>query len=149
MHHGFRAIVVCCIAAFSTAAACHKYVGIKAVGNPLAPTFELERETSCRKAVIEIDQFEPVGPKTYRRRPIWAMEQSASDAVGIHRFTYGAPPSGFRAVDDPEPLIEGRSYHVSLRCGPIFGNGLFRVTQVAGHAELENIDALGDYKLVE
>jgi hypothetical protein len=140
MHQGSRAIVVCSLAALSAAATCHEYMAIKAAGDPVAPTFELERATSCREVRISIREFDPV-EKEYGWRPIWEIAQSASDAVRVHRFTYGEPPSGFRVYDGPQRLIEGRSYHVSLRCGRVFGNGRFKLNEVAGHLELENIDA--------
>lgn len=109
-------------------------VHINVFGQVPAPSFQVEGEVSCSSPDIRVDQLEPEGP-----RLVWDIARSG-DCITISEFEYGRGPHGFETLTEPEPLVPGSVYSVSLRCGRFRANGGFRLAQVDAGVEIENVD---------
>ena len=124
----------CCLAT-----ACLTGYSIKAVGEPLSPTFELERTLYCgpKQGAVRVSEKDPQAESW---NEIWSLDHTADADIAIVRLNYGEVPKGFITMTPAKPLKSGQAYMVHVRCsGGAFASGVFRLDRDGATLMLKNL----------
>lgn len=122
------------------ATACVTGYSITAVGEPLSPTFELERTLYCgpKQGAVRVSEKDPQAGSW---NEIWSLDHAGDADIAIVRLNYGEVPKGFITMTPAKPLKSGQAYLVHVRCsGGVFASGVFRLDRDGAALKLKNIE---------